>query len=213
MTSPTNLAKKVERFSDTLDEAAERGVGSGMATTKREAKRNVRRNDSDVSGTLRDSIVLDDDGVTDLRDSLRVAAHARVSILAKYAPFVEYGTGTRQDVGGTALVGQFARVFKSPDPAPPFGRILQWIIRKGISANDPELRRTNRTQNETFTEPVTGETIESTAEQRRLAFAIRNSIANYGNRPHPFARPAARVGFDTTTRDVKSEFRTAIRQF
>jgi hypothetical protein len=187
MTSAKQLASKVEDFTDDLEDNIDDGLDDGMQTTTNETRRNLESNDSVVHGNLLDSIEFN----RNVMDGYLFSAQTEIG--AKHAPFVEYGTGSHQDpLPPWADVSRF----KSPDPAPPKGKIRQWIIRKGITTNDPSLRSVNLME-----------------EQSRLASIIRQTIAEYGNRAHPFARPAARHGFDVTTRNIEREMRKSLRRF
>jgi len=199
MTGPLELAEKVSRFEDDLDASITSGLADGMGETKSDTERNIEANDSDVSGALKDSVSLDRDAPLDAHHAMQVI------IDAEYAPYVEYGTGSFNTASDPL------KQFKAPDD-PPYGRIRQWIIRKGITADNPELQSSNLVQDETFVDSEGNETTIY-AEQKQLAWAIMSSIEAFGNRPHPFARPAARSGFDATTDAVSNEMKAALRRF
>lgn len=185
MTSPRRLASKVDDFKDDLEDNIERGLGGGMRSTTDKTKENIKDNDSNVHGNLLDSVEFNR-GVVD-----GYLFSAQTEIGAKHAPFVEYGTGSHQD----PLPSWAKTSFKAPDPRPPIGKIRQWIIRKGISPHP-----TNRTA-------------DLIADQEQLAWMLASSIGTYGNRPHPYARPAAREGFDETVDKVTAGMLEAIRRF
>lgn len=207
MTSAEKLASKVEDFNDDLEDELDDALQTGMRSTTQKAIRNVRRNDSIAHGNLIGSIEFErGTDTTFVNASKKVLSSARTHVDSDYAAFVEYGTGTFQQATPDG------RVFPSPDPKPPLGKIRQWIIRKGITADNPDFRRVNLVQNEEFTD-ARGETTTIYSEQSQLAWAIANKIGAVGNRPHPFARPAARYGFDETVGRSKRAMSKSLRRF
>jgi len=188
MTSPEKLAAKVEGFAEDLDDNIEDGLHDGMGNTEFETKENIRHNDSVVNHGLINSVNL-------YRNTIPTAHHSRsVRVEKGYAPFVEYGTGSMQKGGPLK--------FPAPDPRPPLGPIKQWLIRKGESTpRDPTLREFGEIH------------INQQESLDNLARAIADQIGTYGNRPHPFARPAARDGFDTTVDNVRRQMKHSIRRF
>jgi len=191
VTSAEKLASKVEDFADDLGDNIEDGLEEGMKQTESDTKTNIRNNDSVVNRGLISSVTLDNDTISTSRFS------RSVRINAGHGPFVEYGTGSMQKGGPLN--------FPAPSPRPPLGPIKQWLIRKGIQRGGPYtgLRRID---------PETNERDQS-AELTFLAQAIADQIGKYGNRAHPFARPAARTGFDATTDNVKSQMLKSVRRF
>jgi len=159
-----------------------------MRNTEFETKTNIRENESVVNRGLINSVSL-------YRDTIPTAHHSRsVRIRKRYAPFVEYGTGSMQDGGPLK--------FPAPDPRPPLGPIKQWLIRKGDAIpRDPNLRSFGEIN------------IDQQASLDNLSRAIADQIGTYGNRPHPFARPAARDGFDVTTDNVRRQMKYTVRRF
>lgn len=196
MTSPEKLAEKVEDFADDLGDNIEEGLHEGMERTEFKTESNIRENNSVVNESLINSINLDADTIDEF------FASRSVRINAGHAPFVEYGTGMRQDGGPLK--------FPAPSPRPPLGPIKQWLIRKGM----PTVYNTDL---DMYPSDVSGPAprIEKTFQERLhdLAYAIAEIIGKYGNRPHPFARPAARSGFDVTTDTVKRKMHKSVIRF
>lgn len=191
MTNGEQLAAKVEDFADDLGESVEESVETGMDVTSAYTRKNLRENDSVVNRGLITSIDTDDGTVEGFRHS------ASTTIDAPYAPYVEYGTGSMQSGGD--------RQFKAPDPRPPLGPIKQWLIRKGNT--EPQKYKGLREIN-----PITAER-DQQAELTNFAQAIADQIGTYGNRPHPYARPAARDGFNFTTSETIRKMRRALNRF
>lgn len=188
MTSGKKLAAKVEDFADDLDDNIDEGLQDGMENTEFETTTNIRENDSVVNRGLISSVNLYRDTIPSAHKS------ASVRIEAGHAPFVEYGTGSMQQGGPLK--------FKAPDPRPPLGPIKQWLIRKGDSIpRDPNLREFGEIN------------IDQQQSLTNLAKAIADQIGKYGNRPHPYARPAAQKGFDTTVDNVRRQMQHSIRRF
>lgn len=193
MTTPEKLASKVESFKENLDDTVEEGLEDGMSNTEFEAENNLRRNDSVVNRSLISSITLDRDTIPTFKHS------ASVRVNAEHAPFVEYGTGSRQKGGPLK--------FPAPSPKPPIGPIKQWLIRKGTSTDN--IQNVNlKTLNDAAPRRV-----DQQESLTHLANAIAEVIGKYGNRPHPYARPAARSGFDTTVDNVKRQMKYSVRRF
>jgi len=195
MTSAEKLASKVESFSEDLDDNIEEGLEDGMGQTKDDTKQNIRQNDSIANAKSGNGML---NSVTLDRDTIPTFHHsASVRVNKRHAPFVEYGTGSNQRGGPLK--------FPAPSPRPPLGPIKQWMLLKGITRGQPYkgLRKIN---------PKTGERDQQT-ELTWLARAIADQIGKYGNRPHPFARPAARTGFDATVDEVKAQMYKSVRRF
>jgi hypothetical protein len=182
--SAKKAAKLAEALQDAADDMAdevEDELEGGARATRIQASRELQTNDSVANRDLINSFITDDT----LPDLPRGEVGAMVAVTMPYAKYVEYGTGifnTESD----PLKNYEAPGFPSEEM---IGRIRQWIILKGITAENRELQRVNLIE-----------------EQENLAFAIASQIATYGNRPHRFMRPAYRKRRDRivqgTTRTV-----------
>jgi hypothetical protein len=160
-------------MADDLDDEVEGAIEGGADATGVQAKREVQRNDSIAHGNL--IAGLETASLTDELPSGEVGA-TLISTMP-YSGFVEYGTGSYN-----TSVDPFTS-YKSPDPKPPVGPIHQWVIRKGLT---PDARIEFGPDDD-----VRPERIHIT-EQRKLAQRIAATIGKYGNKPHPFMRPAYR---------------------
>jgi len=187
-------AKKVRRLPTYIKQAVNTNIESVMRAVKITARRNLFTggNRQVVSGTLAQSITHDDllgDVVTadiDVVDE-SYSAHA-TRVTAPHGPYVEYGTGTRQRGSPQG------RQFKSPS-TPPFNEILTWIQLKGIEARSEKYRDSDGGTNEIA-----------------LAEAIAESIETFGNRPHPYLRPAWREHRQSFSTAHRNGVRTALRR-
>lgn len=194
MSNAEEVAANVLDFAEDLDDNIEEGLDSGMDDTKDEAKQNLRDNDSVVNRSLISSIYL-------LADTPLEAKHTRQVIVdAPHAPYVEYGTGQRQEAGKVR--------FKAPDPGPPIGKIKQWMIAKGLyTLSAPNLLWTEISG----PAPRANKSVEERLDD--WAHVIADSIAEHGNRPHPYARPAARKGFKITLDRVRRQMKRSVRRY
>lgn len=195
MTSAKRLASKVEDFKDDLGDNLDDALERGMRSTTAKAHSIARRKDLDVNTNpskpgLIDSIHFENSAdTTFVNASKDVLSSARTVVGASYSPFIEYGTGTH---GQPTPDGT---VFKSPDPAPPIGKMRQWVIARGLTI-DVSMRTVDRIKN-----------------QQRLAWIMREIIGTKGNRAYPFARPAARRGFDDTVDNAERAMSKSLRRF
>jgi HK97 gp10 family phage protein len=192
MASAKQLARRIEDLSDDIGDGLDDAVEDGLDTTKRAAKANIVLNDSDVHGDLRKSIVRADH---DPRADYIVRSDL------PRAKFLEYGTGVYADP---------EHPYKSPSPKPPHGPIRQWVIRKGLTADSVDLdvgARSNLVEDI----EVGGDTLYS--EQAEIAWRIQHILGKYGNRPHPFMRPAWRTGKPHLLGAARANLSRAVRRF
>jgi HK97 gp10 family phage protein len=193
MASGSELARRVEDLRDDLEDGIEEAVDNGLDTTKEAAKANLIANNSVVHGALKSSITR--------ADSDPRADYIVRSDLPR-AKYLEYGTGVYADP---------EHPYKSPDPMPPYGPIRQWVIRKGLTASNTNIgvdARRNLVQDiERGGEP------DQIAEQKAIAFRIQQIIGKYGNRPHPFMRPAWRAGKPRIMNQARVNVKRAVRRF
>ena len=193
MASGRELARRVEDLRDDIEDGIEEAVDDGLDTTKQAAKANLIANDTYASGALKSSITR--------ADSDPGADYIVRSDLPR-AKYIEYGTGVYADS---------EHPYKSPDPKPPYGQIRQWVIRKGLTANNTDIgvdARRNLVQDiERDGEP------DQIAEQKAITFRIQQIIGKYGNRPHPFMRPSWRIGKPRLLNNARSNLSRAVRRF
>jgi len=193
MASAKELARRVEDLRDDLEDGIEDAVDDGLDTTKQGAKANIIAGDTYASGALKTSIT---------RTDSDPSADYIVRSDLPYAKYIEYGTGVYADP---------EHPYKSPDPKPPYGQIRQWVIRKGLTASDTNIgvdARRNLVQDiEKEGEP------DQIAEQKAITFRIMQIIGKYGNRPHPFMRPAWRIGKPRLLNSARANVSRAVRRF
>lgn len=141
-------------------------IGTEMAQTKATVQRNILANNNRASGALLQSVDHFDNSATiSGTASIKTDGYSTHIVRAggvdaPHAPFVEYGTGLRQGSGAPNEGTQF------PAPSvPPTDSIATWMIQKGVT-------------------PREYDTIYGAAA------AIAEDIARFGNRAHPYMRPA-----------------------
>lgn len=187
---PSNIEQviaDIEDFKHDLRNQLRRRVARAMRVLEADARTYIKQ-DADWRGHLARSLSMDverdADGVT-----IVVSAGGAE---APYAPFVEFGTGSRTErttdaapssnllVGGMKPPGY---PYKSPDMSPGMvANIIEWVRTKSITSPNEN------------------------AEQ--LGFRIASVIANRGTYAHPFMRPA---WFHNELR-VRQAARNAIRR-
>jgi len=162
----TRMADRIQRLPSRIKSLVDMEIGRAMEATKRDVQRNILAQNNRASGALLQSVDHHDADDLTLGPSTALKTDGYTSHVvraggmdAPHAPFIEYGTGTRQ--GGTPNSGTR---FKAPS-APPTDEIATWMMQKGA-------------------QPREYNTIYGAAT------AIAEDIQRWGNRPHPFARPA-----------------------
>lgn len=162
----TEMAKRVERLPSHIKQFVDMELATAMAETKVAVQRNILAQNNRATGALLQSIDhLDDTDTISGTASLKTDGYSSHVVRAggvdaPHAPFVEYGTGLRQGSGAPNEGTQF----KAPS-TPPTDSIVTWMIEKGV-------------------EPREYDTIYGAAT------AIAEDIARFGNRAHPYMRPA-----------------------
>lgn len=180
----TEMAQKIRRLPRLIKRFVTMNVDDVFEKMARDAQRNVYRNDSVATNTLAGSIE-SMDGPSNVTQRARGGYETHVVRAdAPYAAFVEYGTGLRQR-GRPSPGGNF----DSPS-APPVTPILEWMVEKGI---------TSRTQSDVLPDRVAA------------AQAIAESIARFGQRPHPYMRPAFAENRMNISRAHRDGVRKALR--
>lgn len=187
----TRAAKQVDQLGEAIERSVDDEIGDVMDDITDAARRNLVTGSSRqvVTGTLQSSIEHNTFGksgvaIGDVVDPDAYSAH-ETRAAAPHAPYVEYGTGTSQR--GTPLSG---RTFKSPG-TPPTGHIHEWIEDKGVRPKNPK-----------FVNP------DGSTNTYALARAIAEHIWKYGNKAHPFMRPA----WTTHRASLSSAHRRGVRQ-
>lgn len=177
MTTKIHLSHNIDAvkrdIEDVIDELHDvhRAVRGVMDLVRSEARSLVAA-DADWKGRLRKSIKLDTDSISSTEDRVRVYAD---SDIASWAPFVEFGTGSRtgETDGSSARFYSESRLdgqpigypFDSPDgPSSNLvGPILEWVQTKPIISSQPAIV---------------------------VARKIAKTIVDVGTYAHPFLRPA-----------------------
>ena len=166
----SQMAKRIRALPKHIKRNVDSNMGDLMDMIETQARANVAAQDSVVAGTLqgsinhRDAAALDTTVGSQFRG--RTYSNRVVRTEAPHAPYVEYGTGMRQK-GRPHPAGNF----RAPS-VPPTGAIAEWMRKKPV-----EPRTT------TFYD-------DDEAERRHVAQLIAETIAAYGQRPHPYMRPA-----------------------
>lgn len=183
----SKLADALHDIADDMADEVEDELEDGAEDARVEAQRELVENDSVAHGNLISSF-LTDDTVPDLPTG---EVGAMTAATMPYSAYVEYGTGiynTQRDA---------TKSYKSPGNMGFYGNIYQWVIRKGLTPDEPV---------EFTFDNVPRPSMMHIAEQQKLAYRITQVIHELGNRPHPFMRPAYRrrkpTILDNVTRTV-----------
>lgn len=115
-----------------------------------------------------------------LRKSLRYKVVQKRNLTEGILELPEYGI----------YLDQGTKPHRPPIDSLGGGGILQWVKNKGILPNPPARRTQNIAQ-----------------AQRSVAFAIAESIAKRGTRPHPFLKRAVEVGGGIMDRKLRTGLR------
>ena len=156
----TRMAKRIRRLPDAIENSVNANIKSEMVEMAALARVNAPKSLLHLTGSI------GYDRASDLAVTASSGVGGRtygthiVRSSAPYSAMVEYGTGVRQR---GRPQGPDGGDFRAPS-IPPFGHIKNWMIQKPVS-------------------PRTGD-IDASAE------LIAQSIAQYGQSPSPFMRPA-----------------------
>lgn len=127
----------------------------------------------------------------------------RVVNTAPYAPYVEFGTGSKVDV--PAEWKTYARQFKGRGGGGNSHDFLlsiaQWVRAKGITG-----RYSVKTRRRL------GSKSSQEQEDMAVAYPIFLSIMRNGSRPHPFLYPAYVTGVKKIIQDVKQAIAAAVKK-
>ncbi len=119
-----DMAKRVGRLSDKLEEEHERATKESMGTIQTEVQNEIRANDSVARQVL----------VSDVRENRYTSSKmvARSVNVPEWAKYLEHGTGpkAREDTQPDH------EQYKAPDPLPPFDPILTWVIAKNLTSEE-----------------------------------------------------------------------------
>jgi len=159
-------------------------VFDDMAAT---ARRNLVAEGSVVTGELGTSIRHLDATAesTSLTGQTGYAAHT-VRAAAPYAAYVEYGTGINQ-----RGAPQSGAQFDSPS-VPPLGAILEWMEEKPVQP---------------------AKSVDGMSDTYAVAQDIANTLAAYGQQPHPYMRPAWRRHRRSISSAHSRGVQTALKRF
>lgn len=162
----TKAAASIEKLSTDIERQVDSELGDVFDDMAVTARRHLVDEGSVVTGELGTSVRHHDATAdsTSVTGKTGYAAHT-VRAAAPYAAYVEYGTGLNQR--GTPVNGE---QFDSPS-VPPLGAILEWMAEKPVYPQ---------------------KSVEGMSDHYAVAQDIANTIARYGQQPHPYMRPAWR---------------------
>lgn len=169
---PSNIDSVINDIDDVKDDLRtvfRRKLRASMTALKAEVYQNID-DDADYSGNLKRSLSLDVERTPD-GPKLTIGTNAAI---APYAPFVEFGTGSRtEQTFGASLPtyepDSYPPNFPYESPAMSEGlvrNIVEWVQEKPVIPRDDSMT------------------------QKDLGFAIAATIVNKGTYAHPFMRPA-----------------------
>lgn len=164
----------IEDLKDDLHDNMESAAKSSMRAVLTAAKVNVE-DDADWNGNLRRALTLE---ARDEGGSIVVSVHTDADI-APYAPFVEFGTGSRRlTTAPQADSEQIPPDFDAATSAPPDFPYKAPSMGPGLVANIVEWVETK---------PIVP---EGDLTDKELGFQIAARIAEQGTYAHPFLTPA-----------------------
>lgn len=191
MTSAESIAAKIEKAASNLDDEVEDAVETSTREMEQTAARTLNTNNNVAHGVLLSKLHT----TTPRSHQAKYDTVSAVRSGAAHSPFIEYGTGV-YNTGDNPI-----NTFKSPDPAPPFGKIYQWVIRKGITPTySPDGSGVQPSEN-------------LIDDQKQIARQIQQTIATYGNKSYPYMRPAYRAHKNDTVGRVADGIRDSFKDF
>ncbi|MDB9247453.1 hypothetical protein PN419_00330 [Halorubrum ezzemoulense] len=158
----TRMAKRIRQLPTWIEELVDAEIGDVFDSMARAARRKLIQEGSVTSDPELLTSIHHVSGASNVRGKTGYATHV-VRADAPHAAFVEYGTGVRQR--GSPVRGER---FKSPS-VPPTGAILEWMEQKGVT---PRM------------------SVEGGDDMLFAAQQIAETVARYGQQPHPYMRPA-----------------------
>lgn len=199
ITKLKKLVKKIDTMPLRVQKEVSAALKEGAYEINAQAIKNIKANDSiGVSGG--GGGLLGSQQVTAITDG-KVRGY-RVQNTAPYAPFVEFGTGSRVNV--PADWSKYAQQFRgrkiSPGGIDDFLlSIVMWVRAKGLSGTRSAKGRRK------------GNSISQQEEDLAVAYPIFLSILRNGSKPHPFLYPAYIMIVSRIIKDVKASVRKALK--